>query len=99
MIPGLTTKLSEELMSLEATISPKSDLVTINSTSSTTVVATINPPYAGFSGVLFLANRSGAAITATTSGNILAALNLPDSQLVTLVYSKQAGKWIQGSDA
>lgn len=99
MFPGLTTKLSEEAMSLTTTITPKSDLVRITSTATTTVVATIIPPYGGFGGVLFLANQSGAAITSTTSGNILAALNLPNNQMCTLVYSKSAGKWIQGSDA
>lgn len=99
MIPGLTTRVSEEAISLATSISPKADLVRVTSTTVTTVVATIVPPFAGFGGVIFLANQSGAAITSTTAGNMLAALNLPNNQLVTLVFSKVLGKWIQGSDA
>lgn len=99
MIPGLTSKLSEETISLTATITPKADLCRITSTATTTVLVTIVPPYGGFSGILFLANTSGAAITATTAGNLQATLNLPNNQLVTLVFSKLLNKWIPGSDA
>jgi hypothetical protein len=99
MIPGLVTKVSEEVIALATTISPKSDLVHVTSTVATTVVATIVPPYQGFSGILFLANRSGGNITSTTSGNILSVFTSVDNQILPLIYSKLTGKWMQASDA
>lgn len=99
MIPGITSKISESIVVLSSTIYPKSDMVHITDTSTTTVAVTIVPPYEGFSGVMFLVNRSGNAITATTAGNVIAAISLANNQMITLVYSKLAGKWIPGSDA
>jgi hypothetical protein len=93
MFPGLTTKVSEEIIALAGTISPKSDAVHVTSTAATTVVATITPPYGGFSGVMFLVNRSGGAITTTTTGNILAVTTVPDNLVCTFIYSKMLGKW------
>jgi hypothetical protein len=99
MIPGLVTKVSEENVSLATTISPKSDLVHVTSTVTTTVVATIVPPYQGFSGILFLSNKSGGNVTSTTSGNISTVFTLPDNQVIALLYSKLHDEWMQTSDA
>lgn len=97
MIPGLTSKISESIISLTATIFPKSDLIHVTSTATTTVVATIMPPYAGFSGILFLANRSGASITTVTTGNILTATTIANNVVTVLTFSKLLGKFIVGS--
>ena len=95
--PGLVSKLSEEIVSLASTITPKSDIIRVTSTATTTVLTTIVPPFAGFSGQLILINQSGAAITSVTTGNILTATTIQDSRATTLVYSKGAAKWVVGS--
>jgi len=97
MFPGLTTRISEELMALTTTISPTSDLVHVNSTTSTTVLKTINPPYAGFSGIMIIVNRSGANMTTVTTGNIALAVTIPVNQVNVLVYSKLTGIWYPGA--
>jgi hypothetical protein len=97
MISGLTTRLSEEAISLTTSINPKSDLVHVTSTTSTTVVATIIPPFAGFSGVMIFVNRSGAAITTVTSGNIQTAISVGQNVATVLTYSKLLGKWVVGA--
>lgn len=99
MLPGITSKISESVVVAAGTIYPKSDMVHITDTTTTTVLVTIVPPYEGFSGLMILVNRSGANITATTAGNILATITLPNNQSMVLTYSKLAGKWIPGSDA
>lgn len=97
MIPGLTTKISEELISLTSTISPTSDLVHINSTVTTTVLLTIKPPFGGFSGIMVLVNRSGANMTTLTTGNIITAVTLGVNVALVLVYSKLTDKWYPGA--
>lgn len=98
MIPGLTTKVSEELLALTTTIKPKSDVVHITSTTSTTVLATITPTFGGgFSGLLVLVNRSGNNITTVTTGNIQRAATIPVDLATVLVYSKSTGKWYPGA--
>lgn len=99
MIPGTVSKVSEEVVSLTATITVKSDMVHVTSTATTTVVATISPVMGGFSQFLLLANRSGGTITSTTSGNINSAFSLGNGLIMVLVYSKLLGKWIQGAQS
>lgn len=94
MIPGITTKLSEELIVTAATITPKSDLVRL---SGTTTITTISPNFGGgFSGILFLIPTTGS-VAVTTVGNIQKAATMPQDQVTVLVYSKLAGKWYPGA--
>lgn len=96
MFSGFTSKVSEAAISLTATINPLTDLVHVTSTATTTVVATIVPPFAGFSGITFIANRSGGNITTTTTGNILAAVTIPNNIVTPFIYSLLLGKYIPG---
>ena len=97
MIPGITSKMSEGALALATTIYPKTDLVRVTDTTSTTVVATISPAFEGFSGFLVLANRSGASLTTVTTGNILTAVTVGVNVAVLFIYSKSEGKWIPGA--
>lgn len=97
MFPGLTSKVSEQLMALTTSIQPLADLVIINDTTSTTVLATIAPPFGGFSGVTFILNRSGANMTTVTTGNILAARTIPVDLLVVAVFSQTLNKYVIGA--
>ena len=100
MLPGLTTRVSEEAISLTTSITPKSDLVRVTSTATTTACATIVPAYQGFSGVLFLANKSGASITLTTAGNIAGTgtITVLNQRMAVLVFSAVEGKWSVAND-
>jgi hypothetical protein len=97
MLPGLTSKVSEVLVSLASSISAQADVIIVNSTATTTVLATILPPFGGFGGVQFLINRSGADLTTVTTGNILTARTIPVNVPVTLVFSKNLQKYVVGS--
>jgi hypothetical protein len=98
MIPGLTTKLSEEVVALSTTITPKADIQRITSTTVTTVLATISPAFGGgFSGIIFLVNDSGNPINFVTTGNIEVTRTVPDNFMVPLVFSKLSGKWYPGA--
>jgi hypothetical protein len=97
MIPGLVTKLSEDAVSLTATLSPKTDIVRVTSTATTTVLVTITPPYQGFSGLLILINLSGGNITTTTAGNIQTAVTVGQNVATLLVFSKALGKYVPGA--
>lgn len=99
MFPGLTTKLSEEVIALSTTISPKADLVRVTSTTVTTVLATVTPAFGGgFSGIIILVNDSGNPINFVTTGNIERAVTaLPDNFAIPLVFSKLSGKWYPGA--
>lgn len=68
----------------------------MTSTVTTTVLATIVPPFGGFSGVTFIANRSGGNITTVTTGNILSAVTIPDKLVTAFIYSQLLGKYIAG---
>lgn len=94
MIPGTTSKLSESVVPLAVTIYPKSDIVKISSTAATTVLNTIIPAFSGFSGIMFIANASGGAITAVTTGNINTTCSIPDGNVALFVYSRSLGKWL-----
>ena len=93
MIPGLTSKLSEKNISLATTVTQSADIMRVTSTATTTVVATIIPAFGGFSGVLFLQNKSGASLTTVTTGNIISAVTVLSNRMAVLVYSKLEGKW------
>ena len=97
MFPGLTTRVSEEFVALTTSIKPSSDLVHVTNTTSTTVLVTIVPPYAGFSGILFLVNRSGANMTTTTAGNIAVAHTIPVNMPISFTFSKLTGIWYPGA--
>jgi hypothetical protein len=94
MFPGLTTKLSEEVLASAATINPTKDLVRLTGTTS---IATIIPHFGGgFSGILILVPTAGAVATLTT-GNIAVAVTMADLRATVLVYSKVADKWYPGA--
>lgn len=97
MFPGLTTKVSEDNIALATTIAPKSDVVHVTSTATTTVVATITPPFGGFSGIMVVVNRSGGNITTVTTGNILTAVTVGQNVATVFVYSKSLAKWVPGA--
>ncbi len=97
MIPGYTTKVSEGVISLTSSIQPVSDTVHVTNTTSTTVLATIQPPYSGSPGILFLINRSGNAITTTTSSNIAKDVSIPVNQVCVFIYSVLTGKFYPGA--
>jgi hypothetical protein len=97
MIPGLTSKVSESLVACSTTISPKTDVIHINTTTATTVIATIMPPYGGFSGILVVINRSGGNVTTVTTGNIATAVTIGENVATVLIYSKIQNLWYPGA--
>lgn len=98
MIPGLTTKLSEENIALATSIQPKKDVLHVTDTTTTTVLATILPAFGGgFSGVHFIINRSGNDITTVTTGNIQTAVTIGQNIVTLAVYSKLTGKFYIGA--
>lgn len=97
MIPGTTTKISEELIALTTTISPKSDLVHVTSTTSTTVLVKIMPPYGGLPGIMVIVNRSGNNITTLTTGNIATAITIGQNVATVLCYSALTNKYYVGA--
>ncbi len=97
MFPGLTSKCSEESIAAAAHIYPKTDIIHVADTTATTALQTIDPPYAGFSGILLVSNRSGADISTVTTGNISAARTIPNNFLVPFIYSQLHEEWIPGA--
>lgn len=94
MIPGLTTRISESNLVAATTITPKSDLVFV---SGTTAIATIIPPFEGFSGVLFVVATDAAGVATLTTGNISLAVALTVNQVCAFVYSKKNATWYPGA--
>jgi len=97
MIPGITTRISEAVVALTTTISPEADLIRVTDTTSTTVMTTVIPHFAGQSGVMIVVNQSGANITTVTTGNILTATTIGQNIGVLFTFSKLTSKWIVGS--
>jgi|SRR5262245_60929966 len=98
MFPGLTSKLSETTgVALAASFQPKSDIIHVTTTTATTVITTMIPSFGGFSGILVVVNRSGANITTVTTGNVLAAVTIPQNLACLFVFSKILGKWVPGA--
>lgn len=95
MIPGITSKLSEQNLAAATSIQQHTDIVRITDTTTTTQIATIIPAFAGFSGVLFLQNKSGANMTLTTAGNIVGSgsITVLSTRMAVLVFSKLEAKW------
>lgn len=95
MIPGTTSKLSEETMASAATITAKTDIVIVTGT---TQINTINPRFGGgFSGFLVLIPTNAAGVTLGTSGNILVGIAAAQNRAVFMVYSKSLAKWVINS--
>ncbi len=98
MFPGTTTKVSEATIALATTIAPRTDVVRVTDTTSTTVVATMTPQFGGGDGgVIFLINESGNNITTVTTGNIKTAVTIGVNVAVVFIYSKYAAKWYPGA--
>lgn len=94
MIPGTTTKISEQTLASAATIYPKTDLVTLTGS---TAIADIIPSYGGgSSGVLFLVPQDGT-LGLLTTGNIAIAVTMPQNQVTVLVFSKENDVWYPGA--
>lgn len=98
MIPGLVSKISEELIALSTTSTVGRDLVHVTSTTDTTVLSTIvGPSLGGFPGLFILVNRSGNNITTVTTGNIAAARTIPVDMPILFTFSKLTSKWYPGA--
>lgn len=93
MIPGLTSKISEDTLASAATIYPKTDLVNLTGS---TAVATIVPPYTGFSGILILTPKDGT-LGLLTTGNIAIAVTMALNRATVLIYSKKNAVWYPGA--
>ena len=94
MIPGSTTKLSEETLASALTIYPSKDLVILTGT---TAVATIAPRFGGgFSGILFIVPTNAAGVATTTADNIAVAVTMPQFRPTVFVWSKSQAKWYPG---
>jgi hypothetical protein len=97
MIPGITTKLSEESIASTTTIAPLSDLVLV---SGTTAVATITPPpnWGGrSSGIMILVATDAAGFATVTTGNIALAVSLTTGKATVFVWSASQAKWYPGA--
>jgi uncharacterized membrane protein len=94
MFPGLTTKLSEEVVATATTITVRKDLVRLTGT---TAIATIDGQFGGgFSGIIFLVPTEGN-VAITTAGNIAAAVTMVDQRVTVLVFSKEDNIWYPGA--
>jgi len=93
MIPGTTSKLSESTLASAATITPLTDLVELTGS---TAIATIDPPYGGFSGILILVPKDGT-LGLLTTGNIAIAVTMAQKRATVLVYSKANNLWYPGA--
>jgi len=93
MIPGTISKLSEDTLASAASISPKTDMVKLTGS---TAIATIRPPYEGFSGILCLVPLDGT-LGLLTTGNIAIAVTMAQERATFLVYSKLTDTWYPGA--
>jgi len=93
MIPGTTSKLSESTLASASSITPLTDLVNLTGS---TAIATIVPPYGGFSGILILTPKDGT-LGLLTTGNIAIAVTMPLNRATVLVYSKANNVWYPGA--
>lgn len=94
MLPGMSTKLSEEVLASGATIAPSKDLVVL--TGSTALVNIVPPRNGGFSTFLMLVPRDGA-INTTAAGNIGTVFAMAQNRVHLFVYSKIHNKWYAAS--
>lgn len=93
MLPGTTTRLSESTVASAATIVPLSDLVNLTGS---TAIATIIPPFAGFSGIMILVPKDGT-LGLLTTGNISIAVTMAQNRATVLVYSAANNVWAPGA--
>ncbi len=94
MFPGITTKLSEELLLTAATITPRADLVKL---SGATSIATISGQFGGgFSGIMIIVPTTDNVALLTT-GNISVAVTMPVGRATVLVFSKVNNVWYPGA--
>lgn len=94
MIPGLTTKLSEQSVASAATVDVTTDILKVTGTTS---IATLTPHFGGgFSGLVVIWPTDGNVATLTT-GNIAVAVTMPQNRATLLVYSKLSGTWAPGA--
>ena len=95
MIPGLVSRLSERVVSLTNVLQQVSDIIRVNSTTTTTVLTTIlSRVVNGQAGaIVFIVNSSGNNITTLTTGNIAVAATIANGNMAVLVYSPSSGKW------
>lgn len=94
MFPGLTTRLSEDIVASGSSITANADLIRVTGSTS---IATINPRFGGGnSGIVVLVPTDGT-IGLLTTGNIAIAVTMAQSRATVLVYSKRADKWYPGA--
>ena len=93
MIPGTTSKISEQTLASAATIYPKTDMVELTGS---TAIATIIPAYEGFSGILILVPTDGT-LGLLTTGNIAIAVTMAQNRATVLTYSKKNAVWYPGA--
>ncbi len=94
MIPGLTTKISEEVIASAATINPTKDMILL---SGSTALATITPHFGGgFSGILVIVPTDGTVAT-LTSGNIAIVVTMPQNRATVFTFSKKNNVWYPGA--
>lgn len=94
MIPGITSKLSEEAITAATAITARTDVLRVTGTTS---IATISHTFGGgFSGILFIVPLTGNTAT-TTAGNIAKVVTMVSNQVTVFVYSKAAGVWYPGA--
>jgi len=95
VIPGLVSRLSERVVSLTNIVQVDSDILRVNSTTTTTVLTTLlSRVVTGKAGtIVFVVNGSGNNITTNTTGNIAVAATIANGNMAVLVYSPSSGKW------
>lgn len=93
MYPGSTTRCSESVVASASSITVKTDIVNLTGS---TAIATINPPFAGFSGVIFLVPKDGT-LGLLTTGNISVAVTMAQNRVTVLTYSQKYGVWAPGA--
>ena len=91
---GWDGRLAETTVASAATITPKFALLV--KVTGSTAIATIRPPFAGFSGVLVLVPTDGTVATLTT-GNISIAVTMAQNRSTVFTYSKKNNTWYPGA--
>lgn len=95
MFPGITTKLSEDVVASTTTITVKADLVRITGTTNVATIV-VGKYGGGFSGMCILVPTDGTVNTVTT-GNISVAVAMPQNRATVMVYSKKNNTWYPGA--
>jgi hypothetical protein len=93
MIPGSQSKLSEAIVASAATISVKTDIVSVTGS---TQINTILSPLMGSNTMVVLVPVDGSVILGT-SGNILIGITMVINRAVWLVWNKRVAKWVINS--